>query len=110
MRFLMLLCGDESTPRTDHLPGCDEWSKDMADRGILLDGMGLHPPNEASTLRVRAGEVLCTDGPFAETKEQVGGLNLLECADRAEALRVAATHPWAAIGTIEVRQVIADAT
>ncbi|MPZ82159.1 MAG: hypothetical protein GEV28_17880 [Actinophytocola sp.] len=55
---------------------------------------------------MRAGEVLYTDGPFAETKEQMGGLNLLECADREEALRVAATHPWAAIGMIEVRQVI----
>ncbi|WP_291413278.1 hypothetical protein [Actinophytocola sp.] len=44
MRFLMLLCADESTPQSGYLPGCDEWSKQMAERGVLLDGMGLHPP------------------------------------------------------------------
>jgi hypothetical protein len=103
----MMLCGDDSTPQNDYLPGCAEWSKAMAERGVLLAGMGLRPPKEASTVRVRGGEVLHTDGPFAETKEQMGGVNILECANREEALRMAATHPWAAIGTIEIRQVIA---
>jgi hypothetical protein len=57
-------------------------------------------------VRVRGDEVLMTDGPFAETKEQMGGLTVIECADRAEALRIASTHPWAAVGMIEVRQVL----
>lgn len=106
MKFLLMLCADTSVEQSYELPGCEEWSKRMAERGVLLDAMGLYPPNEASTVRVRAGEVLFTDGPFAETKEQMGGLTLIECADRAEALRVASTHPWAAVGMIEVRQVL----
>jgi hypothetical protein len=105
VRFLLLLCAD-TTEVTDYDVACEEWSKQMAERGILLDAMGLHPPNTASTVRVRADEVLHTDGPFAETKEQMGGITLIECADRDEALRVASTHPWAAVGMIEVRQVL----
>ena len=106
MRFLLLLCADTSVAQSYELPGCEEWSKEMADRGVLVDAMGLHPPASASTVRVRGDEVLMTDGPFAETKEQMGGLTVIECADRAEALRVASTHPWAAVGMIEVRQVL----
>jgi hypothetical protein len=106
VRFLLMLCADTSVVEDYDLPGCAAWSKEMAERGILLDAMGLHAPKEAATVRVRAGEVLLTDGPFAETKEQMGGLTLIECADREEALRVASTHPWAAIGMIEVRQVL----
>jgi hypothetical protein len=105
VRFLLLLCAD-TTEVTDYdVPGCAEWSQEMAERGILRDAMGLHPPDTASTVRVRADEVLHTDGPFAETKEQMGGVTLIECADRDEAVRVASTHPWAAVGMIEVRQV-----
>jgi hypothetical protein len=105
VRFLLLLCADTAEV-TDYDVPCDEWSKQMAERGVLLDSLGLHPPNTASTVRVRADEVLRTDGPFAETKEQMGGLTLIECADRDEALWVASTHPWAAVGMIEVRQVL----
>jgi hypothetical protein len=105
VKFLLLLCAD-TTEVTDYDVPCKDWSKEMARRGVLLDGLGLHPPNTASTVRVRADEVLHTDGPFAETKEQMGGLTLIECADREEALEVASTHPWAAVGMIEVRQVL----
>ncbi len=101
-----MLSADTSDDRGNGLPGCAEWSKEMAERGVLLDTMGLRPPEEAATVRVRGGEVLYTDGPFAETKEQMGGATLIECADRDEALRVASTHPWAAIGMIEVREVL----
>jgi hypothetical protein len=106
MRFLLLLGADTTAVEDYDLPGCAAWSKEMAERGLLVDGMGLHPPDTASTVRVRGGEVLYTDGPFAETKEQMGGLTIIECADRDEALEVASTHPWAAVGMIEVRQVL----
>jgi hypothetical protein len=106
MRFLLLLGADTTAVEDYDLPGCAAWSKEMAERGLLVDGMGLHPPDTASTVRVRGGEVLHTDGPFAETKEQMGGLTIIECADRDEALRLASTHPWAAVGMIEVRQVL----
>ncbi len=105
MRFLLLLCADEDTPVLDDLPGCVEWQDDMAARNALVTTVGLYPPETASTLRVRDGEVLLTDGPFAETKEQMGGFAMIEAPSAAEARRMAATHPWAKIGFIEVRQV-----
>jgi len=106
MRYLLLLCSDETTPRTDALPGCAEWSAALKAKNALVTTIGLHPPESARTVRVRAGEVLLTDGPFAETKEQMGGFAMIEAADDSAARQIAATHPWARIGMIEVRQVI----
>ena len=100
-----MLCGDETAgARAHEMTGCEEWQAEMRARGVFIDALGLLPADTAGTLRVREGEVLLTDGPFAETKEQMGGVTLIECADRDEALRVAASHPWARIGMIEVRQ------
>ncbi len=106
MKYLLLLCADETTPHVDVLPGCAEWSAELAGRGALVTTVGLRPPGTASTVRVRDGEVLLTDGPFAETKEQMGGLSVIECESDEEARRIAAAHPWAKIGTIEVRPVL----
>lgn len=106
MKYLLLLCADETTPQMDVLPGCAEWSADLASRGALVESVGLHPPESAGTLRVRDGEVLLTDGPFAETKEQMGGFSVIEADSTDEARRIAATHPWAKIGMIEVRQIL----
>ena len=64
------------------------------------------PATDATTVRVRDAEVLLTDGPFAETKEVVGGFVLIECADLDEAIEIAAKHPAAGYGTIEIRPVI----
>ena len=105
MRFLLLMCSDETTPVTEDLPGCVEWQEALAARNALVTTVGLHPPATASTLRVRGGEVLMTDGPFAETKEQMGGFAMIEASSQEEARQIAATHPWAKIGFIEVRQV-----
>jgi hypothetical protein len=66
---------------------------------------GLQAPGDTTTVRVRGDEVLLTDGPFADTKEVIGGLALVECADLDEALEVATTHPAARYGTIEIRPV-----
>ena len=104
MKYLLLLCSDETTPRTDFLPGCAEWSDGLA--GQLVTSAGLHPPESASTVRVRGEEVLLTDGPFAETKEQMGGFSVIDCPSIEEARRIAATHPWAKIGMIEVREIL----
>jgi hypothetical protein len=106
MRFLLLMCADETTNVPDGLPGCVEWQDALAARNKLVTTVGLHPPQTASTLRVRGDEVLMTDGPFAETKEQMGGFAMIEAASREEAREIAATHPWARIGMIEVRQVL----
>jgi hypothetical protein len=85
--------------------GCAGWTEDLAERGKLVNATGLRPPSDATTVRVRGEDVLLTDGPFAETKDQIGGLTIIECADLDEALEHAARHPWARVGQVEVRPV-----
>jgi hypothetical protein len=75
----------------------------MTARGVLLDGSRLRPTSDATTVRVRGDEVLIADGPFAETREQIAGYDLIDCANLDEALEVASEHPTTLIGTIEVR-------
>ena len=74
--------------------------------GHLVAGEALHPVQTATTVRVRNGRVATTDGPFAETKEQLGGFYLIEASDLNDAIQVAAKIPSARIGTIEVRPVV----
>ena len=81
----------------------DAWLREMTSRGVSLHGSRLRPVSDATTVRVGGGEVLIADGPFAETKEQVAGYDVLECADLGEALDVASRHPTARLGRIEVR-------
>lgn len=108
MRYLMLICGDENLDLTEaeatamNAAG-KAWAEEMTARGVRLDGNRLGLSTTATSVRRRDGKVLVSDGPFAETKEQVGGYDLLECADLDEALEVAGKHPVAAIGTIELR-------
>jgi hypothetical protein len=81
------------------------FSEEMGKRGVLQGGERLRPTTDATTVRVRDGEVLTADGPFAETKEQVGGFYLVDCKDLDEAIEVAAKIPGARVGTIEVRPI-----
>jgi hypothetical protein len=84
------------------------WDEGTEARGVKLAGGRLETPDAARTVRVRDGEMLVTDGPFAETKEQVAGLNILTCASLAEAAEIAAQHPTARIGALELRQFAQD--
>ncbi|MEU4195628.1 YciI family protein [Kribbella sp. NPDC026611] len=102
MKYLLMICGDESHAND----GCGGWTEEMEERGVVLGGQGLRPASEATTVRVRDNELLLTDGPFAETKEQMGGFVLIECADLDEAIEIAAKHPAAGYGTIEIRPVL----
>lgn len=104
MRYLLMVAGDRE-PGPDELVGCGGWSEEMLARGIIRGGGGLRSPREAVTVRVRSGEVLLSDGPFAETKEQIGGFTVIDCADLDEAIEVAAKHPAAAFGMIELRPI-----
>jgi hypothetical protein len=79
----------------------------MAEAGVLIDCAPLRPVSSATTVRVRDGQTILTDGPAAELREQVGGYTLVECADLDEALKWAATIPAAKTGWVEVRPVIA---
>jgi hypothetical protein len=74
--------------------------------GVLLGGNALMPTNTATTVRVRNGKTLTTDGPFAETKEQLGGYYLMNCKDLDEAMALAAKIPAASDGSIEIRPVM----
>lgn len=81
------------------------FTHDIQGSGHLLGGNDLQPVRNATTVRVRAGKVSTTDGPFAETKEQLGGYYLIEAADLNAAIQVAARIPSARLGCIEVRPV-----
>jgi hypothetical protein len=106
---MLIICTDESENLSPEeilaspmfVPGREEMEK----RGVLLGGERLRPSSDATTVQVRDGEVLLTDGPFAESKDLMGGFNLIECADLDEAIEVASKHPAASFGRIEVRPV-----
>jgi len=83
------------------------WDEMLA-RGINLHGDRLRDVSDATTVQVRNREVLVSDGPFAETKEQIAGYDVIECADLDEAIEIAAKHPTAWLGTIEVRPIQDD--
>jgi hypothetical protein len=105
---MLLICGDDEANEAMEADGsfqatCHAWADEMRRRGVLLSLAGLQPPGDATTVRVRDDQVLLTDGPFADTKEMVGGFGMVECSDLDEALEVASKHPAAGYGTIEIR-------
>src|SRR5437870_3334435 len=103
MKYLLLICVDESVTVTAEEADAEPWVAEMEGRGVRLDGDRLRPISDARSVRVRGGEVLVADGPFAETKEQIAGYDVIECADLAEAIEVASKHPVSKFGTVEVR-------
>jgi hypothetical protein len=103
VRYLLLIRGDESAAAHAD-DGCGGWTERMLERGVLQGGGGLRPPAEGRAVRIRRRQLMVSDGPFAETKEQVGGFCLIEAADLDEAVAVAAEHPAATYATIEVRE------
>jgi hypothetical protein len=105
MKYLLMIAGgEEAAAHADE--GCGGWSEEMEARGVVAGGAGLRPPDEATTVRVRDAQLLITDGPFAETKEQIGGFVIIDCADLDEAIEIAAKHPAAGYGVIEIRPVL----
>jgi hypothetical protein len=112
MRYALLICSDESavtalSPEEGEtmLAEYAKFSEEMGQRGVLQGGERLRPTTDATTVQVRDGKVLTSDGPFAETKEQMGGFYLVDCKDLDEAIEVAAKIPGARIGSIEVRPI-----
>lgn len=79
------------------------WDADLERRGVLLHRRRLQPVEDATTVRVRGGTLLLTDGPFTESKEWIAGFAVLDVADLEEAVAIAATHPMARFGALEVR-------
>ena len=108
MKFLLLHYVDETAEMDAEETREDQallasWLEETIARGVNLQGSYLQPSRNAVTVRTRDGEFLVADGPFAETKEQIAGFDIIECADLQEALRVAGAHPTMRHGTIEIR-------
>lgn len=82
------------------------WDAEMIARGILVGGAVLGPVRDTTTIRMRGGELLVSDGPFAETKEQIAGYAVLECESLDQAIEVSSRHPTAQIGTFELRPIM----
>lgn len=110
----MLLCYDdeaawERAGQAVHRAAMEEavqLTHELHSRGQYLRAAPLHPVATATSVRVREGRKLVTDGPFAETREQLGGFYLIDVADLNEAINVAARHPGARLGTVEIRPIL----
>ena len=112
MRYLLLICADESSfgavspeEAAASMAEYVAFGEEMGRRGVLQGGERLRPTADSTTVQVREGDVVTADGPFAETKEQIGGYYLVDCKDLDEAIDVAARIPGARHGTIEVRPI-----
>ena len=110
MRFMMIVKADPSyeaggPPNPALLAAIGKLSEEMTNAGVLLQSGGLLPSSKGARVRASGGKMTVTDGPFAETKEQLGGYYLIEAKDLDEATKIAARVPSAKSGTIEVRPV-----
>lgn len=110
MKYMLLIYGDEQalseTERQDCYAESTQLAQDIHARGQFLSANPLHPTAMATSVRMRDGKRLVTDGPFAETHEQLGGYFLVEAKNLDEAIAIAAKIPMARKGTVEVRPVI----
>jgi hypothetical protein len=112
MRYALMICTDEASEQARSpeesaasLAEYGAWMEEMNTRGLLRGGERLRPTTDATTVRVQNGDVLTLDGPFAETKEQIGGYFIVETKDLDEAIEVASKIPSAKHGAIEVRPI-----
>ena len=111
MRYMCLIYGDETVEATeqdwqDTMEAYTKFGQAATEAGVIRGGDALHPTSSATTVRVRKGEVLTTDGPFAETKEQLGGYYIVECEHLDDAVKWASQIPGASVGCVEVRPIM----
>jgi hypothetical protein len=114
MKYLCLICAEtvmEQMPEVDaekHFQEYSEFTESIKSSGHFIGANRLKPADTATTVRVRKGNVCTTDGPFAETKEQLGGYYIIEAKDVNEAIQVASRIPGARLGCVEVRPIAED--
>lgn len=111
MKYVLLIYGVEPTAMTEaeinaEIEAYNAFGEIIEKRGVYVSGEALHPIKTATTVRVRDGKTLTTDGPFAETKEQLGGFYILDCKDLDEAIEMAALIPGAKDGSVEIRPAV----
>ena len=112
MKYILLIYNDsaelDALPQTQFdsmMKDCLSHADELRADGQLLESQQLEAPSTAKSVRIRKGRLTVTDGPFAEAKEVLGGFNLIEADSMDEAVKIAATFPWAATGCVEVRPV-----
>ncbi len=120
MQYMLLMVAEpDDEAKAQRAASADEsdepcwmpWSREVTARGIVIkDGARLRPASTATTVSASDGDVLLSDGPFAETKEQIVGYNVIECADLDEAVDTATRHPVVARfgGRVEIRPILPD--
>jgi hypothetical protein len=113
MRYLLLIYGDEKgwtslSPEEQavEMKAWNDYTDWLREKGWHLGGEALEPTSAATTVREQGGSVLTTDGPFAETKEQLGGYYLIDCANLDEAIQAASRIPSVGRGSVEVRPIM----
>ncbi|MEZ4669817.1 MAG: YciI family protein [Anaerolineae bacterium] len=112
MKYICLIYGVDATAAPSpeemqaEIEAYNAFTKEVTDRKMMVSAEALHPISTATTVRVQNGKTVTTDGPFAETKEVLGGYYMLECPSMDEALEMAAKIPGAKVGSIEVRPVV----
>ena len=113
MQYLLMIYSDEAADakrpaaeQEQEMKAYFAYTEEIRQAGAYTGGNALHPTSTATTVRIRGGKLTTTDGPFAETKEQLGGYYLLECKNLDEAIQWAAKIPHASIGSIEIRPVV----
>jgi hypothetical protein len=113
MKYLLIICSDEAAgaklkPKDQQgmMAEYARFTDAVREAGVYKGGEALHPTSAATTVQVRNGQTLTTDGPFAETKEQIGGFYLLDCKNLDEAIEWAAKIPHASLGSVEIRPVV----
>ena len=112
MQYMLLIYGVDPTSAPSpeamqaEMAEYNVFTKEATDRKLMVSGEALQPATTATTVRVRDGKRLTTDGPFAETKEVLGGFYILNCKDLDEAIEMAGKIPGAKHGSVEVRPVI----
>ena len=114
MKYVCLICANtwmekmSEDARQAHFDEYREFTEDLRRNGQLVAANRLQPPDTATTVRVRNGSVTTIDGPYAETKEQLGGYFVIESRDLNEAIRIASRIPGARYGSVEVRPIAED--
>jgi hypothetical protein len=101
VKYMLFITADPNAPLPAEIGDIEKWASSV--EGVRLDGDRLQGVSAATTVRSRNGGPVVTDGPFAETKEQIAGYDVIDVADLDEAIAIAARHPVAAWGAIEIR-------
>ena len=104
MEYMLFIASDSEPDASPEQPGeIEAWIEEGKRRGIRKTGNRLRPNEDATTVRIRGGELLVTDGPFSESKEWIAGFDIIECENLDEAIDFVSRHPMARAGRIEIR-------